>query len=279
MHITPMTPQDLALALAWAHQEGWNPGLADAACFHAADPTGFFIGRVAGEPVATISAVKYGSGFGFIGLYIVAPAWRGKGLGWQLWQHAMGTLHGRCVGLDGVLAQQDNYRKSGFRLAHRNIRFAGRTAGAAPLPAGVIPLTPQHLPAVLAQDAPTFPAERSAFLRRWLSGPASHHTLVYVENGAVVGHGSLRACHTGFKVGPLVAQQPAQAQALLNALCGLVPAQSEVFLDVPEPNTHAVALAQAQGMQPVFETARMYTGPAPELPLAHIFGITSFELG
>jgi hypothetical protein len=48
---------------------------------------------------------------------------------------------------------------------------------------------------------------------------------------------------------------------------------------VPEPNARAVALAQHAGMTPVFETARMYAGPAPALPLDHIFGITTFELG
>jgi hypothetical protein len=32
-------------------------------------------------------------------------------------------------------------------------------------------------------------------------------------------------------------------------------------------------------MAPVFETARMYKGPAPELPIDRIFGLTTFELG
>jgi len=29
----------------------------------------------------------------------------------------------------------------------------------------------------------------------------------------------------------------------------------------------------------VFETARMYTGAAPQLPLRRLFGVTTFELG
>ncbi len=33
------------------------------------------------------------------------------------------------------------------------------------------------------------------------------------------------------------------------------------------------------GLSPVFETARMYTGPAPAIALDRIFGVTSFELG
>ena len=52
-----------------------------------------------------------------------------------------------------------------------------------------------------------------------------------------------------------------------------------LFLDVPEPNRAAVALAERHGMTPVFETARMYRGPAPAEPVERMFGVTSFELG
>ena len=53
----------------------------------------------------------------------------------------------------------------------------------------------------------------------------------------------------------------------------------EIFLDVPSVNRDAVALAQALGLSPVFETARMYTGPIPPLKVQRVFGVTTFELG
>jgi hypothetical protein len=53
----------------------------------------------------------------------------------------------------------------------------------------------------------------------------------------------------------------------------------EIFLDVPSINREAIALAQDFGLAPVFETARMYTGPIPPLRLERVFGVTSFELG
>jgi hypothetical protein len=34
----------------WAATEGWNPGLADDACFAAVDPEGFLIGELDGAP-------------------------------------------------------------------------------------------------------------------------------------------------------------------------------------------------------------------------------------
>ena len=74
--IRSMTRPEFDLALDWAAAEGWNPGLHDAAAFHAADPEGFLIGLLDGQPVAMISAVRHGQDFGFIGFYIVKPGWR-----------------------------------------------------------------------------------------------------------------------------------------------------------------------------------------------------------
>ena len=120
-----MTPADLAVAVDWAATEGWNPGAHDAACFSTVDPHGFILGELDGAPAASISVVNYDERFAFLGFYIVRPDLRGRGYGLRTWQ--AGMTHGgpRNIGLDGVVAQQDNYRKSGFKLAYRNIRFAG----------------------------------------------------------------------------------------------------------------------------------------------------------
>ena len=44
-------------------------------------------------------------------------------------------------------------------------------------------------------------------------------------------------------------------------------------------NRDALALAEALGLAPVFETARMYTGAIRPARLAPVFGVTTFELG
>jgi hypothetical protein len=88
----------------------------------------------------------------------------------------------------------------------------------------------------------------------------------------------IRPCRKGRKVGPLVADDRAAAEAVLAALIAST-GSGEIFLDVPSVNRDAVALAQDLGLAPVFETARMYTGPIPPLRLERLFGVTSFELG
>ncbi len=64
----------------------------------------------------------------------------------------------------------------------------------------------------------------------------------------------------------------------LSLKSGVKPAEP-FYLDTPEVNRAAVALAKRYNMKVVFETARMYTGKKPDLPLNRLFGVTSFELG
>jgi hypothetical protein len=279
--IRVMDQGDLQMMLDWAAAEGWNPGLHDAGSFYAADPGGYLLAWVDHAPAAGIFAVRYGAGFGFIGGYIAQPAFRGQGYGMAVWQAGMARLAGRTVGLDGVPAQQANYAKSGFVLAHRNVRYEGRglgTAVPAERRAGIVPLAEFGADETIRYDRPFFADDRSAFLRRWITQPGGV-ALGAVADGQLAGYGVLRPCRNGCKIGPLFADTPAQAQALCDALLEHAPAGSPVFLDVPEPNGEAVALALRHGMQPCFETARMYTGPAPALDLARTYGITTFELG
>jgi len=275
LDIRPMTPAELDLAIEWAAEEGWNPGLADAASFHAADPEGFLMAFRDGAPVASISVVRYAAAFGFLGFYIVRPPFRGRGYGLRLWQAGMARLEGRTVGLDGVVAQQANYARSGFVLAHRNIRFGGDVRVEAPSDARLVAVDDDLVPAVLAFDRRFFPAARESFLRCWLR-PDRRSALALVENGRVRGYGVIRDGRTGRKVGPLFAAS--EGDMLFRALASTA-GGGLVFLDVPEPNQSALGLAARYGLTPAFETARMYRGAAPALPLDLIYGITSFELG
>ncbi len=127
-----MMEEEVDIAIDWAANEGWNPGLYDSRCFYDTDPDGFFIAFLDNEPVGCISAVSYSNSFGFIGLYIVRPEFRKKGYGKRLWTVALEYLRDRNVGLDGVPAQQQNYEKWGFRLAYRNIRYQGLGRGRSP---------------------------------------------------------------------------------------------------------------------------------------------------
>jgi hypothetical protein len=269
---------DVALMAQWAAAEGWNPGITDAQAFVVADPRGFLIGRLDGEPVTCISVVRYGKAFGFLGMYIARPDARGRGLGFRTWQAGMARLAGRTVALDGVVAQQDNYRRSGFRPAWTNVRFEGPAPEFA-APPGVQIVDARDIPfdQLAAYDRRFFGAPRDAFLAAWISAPA-RSARVAVRDRDIVGFGVLRDALAASRVGPLFAADGSVALALVSALARARDAAT-VAVDVPGVNEPALAWAEAAGWTPSFETARMYTGPAPAIDPSGLFGITSLELG
>jgi Acetyltransferase (GNAT) domain len=241
------------------------------------------LGFVGETPVASISVVKYNNAYGFLGLFIVAPAYRGKGYGMAIWKAGLAYVEGCAIGLDGVQDRQDDYRKSGFVWKGRNIRFQGIvtqvTEAAGDLKA--VPFQAGDFAAVQAFDTICFGSDRSAFLNGWLSSPPNQSRVSFVvRHGAeLLGFATIRRCDQGYKIGPLFAISPAIAAALFDACADSIEVGATLIIDVPESNIQAVALAKAADLRPVFETARMYRGREPALPIATIFGLTTFELG
>lgn len=273
--IRKMTENDVYIAVKWASLEGWNPGINDAQCFYNTDPEGFFTGELKGEPVACISAVAYDEKFGFLGFYIVKPEYRGQGFGMQIWNAGMTYLGDRNIGLDGVLAQQENYKKSGFKLAYRNIRYTGTAKGKAFK--DIISLKEISFNTLLEYDNKMFPVSRPGFLKDWISQPDRIGYGILEEN-KLAGYGVLRTCHNGYKIGPLFADNAEIAEKLFLSLSKEVEGQ-QIFLDIPEINSSALELVSSYNMEKVFETARMYTKAAPNIETDKIFGVTTFELG
>jgi GNAT superfamily N-acetyltransferase len=285
--MTSPGPEDLVVSHAllddwkvvggWAADEGWNPGLSDSASFFAQDPEGFFIGRIGKEPVSAVSVVNYGADYAFLGFYLVRPDLRGRGYGITTWKTALAHAAGRTVGLDGVVAQQDNYRQSGFELAHRTVRFGG-VAPAGEVPSGVRPAEQADLAAITAYDSACCPADRPRFLERWLTGPG-HRTFVRLaDDGRLTGYAVIRPARDSLRVGPLFADTAEDARALLAQLSAEA-AGSELAIDVPETNAVGIALVEELGLAPSFETARMYTGPVRPFAQERVYGVTTLELG
>lgn len=272
------TRTDLETLLDWAAREGWNPGLDDATPFFAADPAGFHVADEDGQIVAAISLVRYSPAYAFLGFYITHPDFRGQGIGRALWNYAFSETEARTIGLDGVVAQQENYRKSGFAYAHANLRYGGEVSCSEPPSSDLVEVSPVHIPAIIDYDRRFSAAPRDAFLKEWLRPLPARNSAVLIRNADIMGYGTIRACREGHKIGPLFADTETNADLIFRKLVTMA-GGGDVFLDIPEPNAAAKALCDRYNLKPVFETARMYRGPMPELPLANIYGITTFELG
>jgi len=280
-----MQKDELNLALEWASEEGWNPGLNDATCYYQADPDGFLVGVLNDEIIACIAALKYSNEFAFIGFYLVKPEYRGQGFGIKIWQAALDYLQGCNIGLDGVTAQQANYQASGFQLAYSNVRYQGKVPPMLPSLTGqhnakdqIVSLNQVDFNQLARFEKDFFPCERNNFLSEWIKQKNSHALAYFVEDN-LVGYGVIRQCREGYKVAPLFADSPVIADALLLGLLAGTSVGDSYYLDVPECHQAGLMLAKKMSMEPVFTTARMYTSEIPQLPLGRIYGVTSFEIG
>ncbi|OIO13713.1 GNAT family N-acetyltransferase [Candidatus Gottesmanbacteria bacterium CG23_combo_of_CG06-09_8_20_14_all_37_19] len=276
--IRPANREELDMVIDWSAKEGWNPGLYDADVFYKTDPKGFFLGFLDGKPIASISAVAYDDKFGFLGFYIVKPEYRDKGFGIKIWNERLKHLPTQNIGLDGVVSQQENYKKSGFKLAYRDIRYEGKGLEQTEDNPEVVLLKNVPFEKLRSYDDQIFPANRSMFLQAWIKQPESQ-AIGFIKDGKLLGYGVVRKCKTGFKVGPLFADTKAIANTLFQQMRSFIGKNSPIFIDVPETNNDAVTLAETYQMKPIFETARMYTKEPPNIPINKIFGVTTFELG
>lgn len=273
--------EDVKTLVDWAAIEGWNPGPYDAEVFYTTDPDGFYGFFENEEMIAGGSIVSYNKEFGFMGFFIVKPEHRSKGIGRKLWHLRRDTLlarlnPGASIGMDGVVAMQDFYKKGGFEIAFRDERYE-KTGMIFEVHPNISSITTDDLPAVLAYDRQCFGFDRPQFMIPWLNLPGTR-AFKFMEGGTLKGFAVIRKVNPGYKVCPLFAHDGAVAEELYKACLNAVP-EELLYLDIPVINKAAVDLVKKYNAKYVFECARMYYGTPPNVNVNKIFGITTFELG
>lgn len=273
--------EGVKMLVEWAKEEGWNPGSHDALAYWNADKEGFYGFFGGNEMVGGISLVSYGASFGFIGLFIVKPAYRGNGVGSEMWRQALEILSNRLnsgasIGLDGVVDMQEYYKRYCFRTAHRDVRYELKGV---PLTVDgrISTVEPKDVNGLVEFDELCFGARRDSFLEKWLFLPDTF-SFKLTENDVLQGYAVVRKVNEGYKIGPLFAKEEESAECLLVA-CMNATVGHKLFLDVPLSNSRALSIAANYGGRYTFECARMYLGEPPHMATDNIFGVTSFELG
>ena len=144
----------------------------------------------------------------------------------------------------------------------------------------------ERMPAAMnwCYDARHEATPRPHFLGEWLRQSSGTVELVRDELGCCRGFGRIRPCllpddagALGWRLGPLLADAPLLAGALLDRLCS--ERTGPVLIDAPEANPRAHRLLEQRGFQIAGRTVRMYCGTPPELPLQDIYGLACLELG
>jgi len=277
--IRQMTEEDAGQAWEWAGQEGWNPGLHDRELITANNPEGCFAGILDGKMVSSIVAAQYQRKYGFLGLYIVAPEYRGRGYGRAIWEHAINYLTGEvgveCIGLDSVLASEALYKRSGFQPSYKIWQYKGVVSRS--FKRVCPPIGERHFPDIADYDLKVFMMDRASFLHGFIF-KAEAKTAEAYAGGKLAGFAVAHPCFEGYKIGPLFADDIEVARMLLESLLAELPGQT-VNVKAAESNSLAIRLFTNFGMRPDSPTVRMYTSHKYQQDIRYVYGITTRVVG
>ena len=278
-------------------KEHWRPGIKDAECFLAIDPshpTANFVGELNGKPIGSVRITKYSDSFAFVGAYLVDKEYRGKGYGIKIFNAAVSSVKPSCsIGLFSLLHLQKMYERSGFRSSQfYGARYAFHLPTAITCFSEISEKTPVEikcvdqveLEALFLYDSKVFGFQRHAFLSKWLHVTGSHARVAVSSKGSIVGYSAARPTFVkedGYRIGPLFADSEAIAEKLLKVLFEVLLHQEKpaplVCMDVPTKK--GVELSERLQGKKEIEFVYMVTKDLPNACFEKQFGATDSDIG
>lgn len=215
--------------------------------------------------VGTATTVSYEDRFAWIGMVLVDPEHRKKGIGTQLLKRTIEYLDERHVPtmkLDATPFGKPLYEKLGFvteygierLILNRPAGAAGRTPSSA-----CAPLNEAHMGQVVRMDKESFGADRG-FLLRSLFAEAPELAETVPEDGTVRCYAFGRRGRFADHLGPWVATNRRSAESLLRGFLASS-SREALIVDCIKSNAVAMELLRACGFTPSRPLTRMARGP------------------
>lgn len=237
MNIRLLGPGDLPFCEELRRVAGWNQRAEDWERFLRLSPEGCFVAEQGGQPAGTVTTIRYGWEMGWIGMLLVHPDWRGRGVGTALLDRAIACLQEqrvRSIKLDATSQGEPLYARKGFRPEFRLTRWerVGTFAGgfSAKEAAGES-MQSFDLPHLVELDRAAFGVEREKLLGDLFQQASA--AVVYREGGKVQGGGMLRAGARAMYLGPVAATSELIARGLIHRLMASAQGR-ELFWDLPD---------------------------------------------
>jgi GNAT superfamily N-acetyltransferase len=255
-----MTRADIPAGMRLKELAGWNQTEEDWERFLEAEPEGCFVAEWSGRAAGTVATIIYEQRFAWIGMVLVDPQVRGKGIGTALLLKAIDYLDAKqvpCMKLDATPQGKPIYTRLGFQSEYeierhcltREISAESSTQTAA---------AAEDLRPLLEFDREVFGADRSALLRS-LATSAPELVAIHASGSAVEGFALGRPGSRADQLGPWVAANSAAARAVFEDFLRRS-RRPVVFVDVLRDNAWAPALLAARGFQFSRSLTRMYRG-------------------
>jgi ribosomal protein S18 acetylase RimI-like enzyme len=253
---------DVLSALSLCRSAGWNQLSRDWEIFLALAPRG---NRVClnedGNVVGTVTTIRYGDHFAWIGMVLVDPAHRRKGIGSGLLDQALNVLNdAKCVRLDATPEGRQVYTKLGFEDEYQLSRMVVKSADLKKLitSSRVTDLTAQDLEALRSEDNKVFGADRASLLS-WMRDGRPDLAFKVVNKDRIEGFCLGRSGYNNTHIGPVVANSLNVAQELVTTALQRIGSKG-IILDVTHHNDKWRAWLQSLGFSELRPFIRMYRG-------------------
>jgi len=279
------TEADIDYVTESVMREGWGYIKRDIErCWHY-EPNGCFIAEAKGDPVGHVFSICYGK-TGWIGLLIVDPMERGKGIGAVLTQAAIDYLQHvgvETIRLEAVERAVALYRRLGFREEFYSLRFSKQLKRKEIQKASsenVFPMRQKDLEEIAEFDSRFFGANRLRVLQS-LYKDQPQNCFVASEKQKLLGYLMSRKISKIHRIGPWVSQNPIMAERLLNACMEAVGGEeTELRLGMPILNEEGLRLIEELAFQQTSKSIRMAWGKQRHRGrITGIYGIGGPEKG
>ena len=277
--IREMTHDDIGAGLRLCRASRWNQTEQDWQFFLTAAPHGALVAHEGDRVIGTVATLPYGS-FTWISMVLVDPEARGRHVGTTLLERGIALVGaGATARLDATPAGEAIYRTLGFADEYRLARwFLDATVSPVTRPSAVRPLAEADWPAMLEMDERAFGTSRVGLLRR-LAGEAPEYARVVARGTGVQGYLFGRHGHNREHLGPLVADGPDTAAALLESVVAEQPNRS-FYLDAPDDRQMWRGVLSTMGFAIERPFLRMHRGPlSTSGQPASIYAIAGPEFG
>ena len=254
-----MRMDDIAAGMRLCRAANWNQLERDWQLFLQLNPVGCRVAIENEEVIGTVTTLRYENLFGWIGMVLVDPSHRRRGIGMQLLQQGMDALGTELTNkLDATPAGREVYLKFDFQDEYTLSRMLARVAPTVSTNVAAQPLEATQLGKVHAYDLAVFGADRSALLN-WQWEGAPQYAFGYMENENLKGYCLGRKGFNYEQIGPVVADALPIAKDLLTAALNQC-AGKMVILDILHFDQDWLNWIEELGFSEQRRFTRMYRG-------------------
>lgn len=283
------TELDIDYVAESVQREGWGHTRRDVERCWLYEPNGCFIAEAGGRRVGHVFSIRYDSA-GWIGLLIVDPKAREKGIGKMLMENAISYLQksgAEMIRLEAVERAVPLYRRLGFKEESDSLRFqrkvdqinAPKRTKEAEMHGGIRLMQKDDIETVARFDSRYFGANRQRVLKR-LYEDNPQLCFIAEKKGNPSGYIMARKVREAYWIGPWISEDSETAESLFRVCVGALGDETELRLGMPAPNSDGVSLMEKLDFELTGKSVRMVLGERQHaVHTSGVYGIGGPEKG